>query len=37
MSTLSDLLTIIITTSAIRSHPLTFVIDQVIESFNYKN
>ena len=34
MNTLSDFLTIIITTSPIKSHPSTDVLDQVIESFN---
>ena len=34
MTTLSDFLTIIITTSPIRSHPSTYVLDKVIESFN---
>lgn len=35
MGDLSDFLTIIITTSLIKSHPSTYVIDQVIESFNF--
>ena len=34
MNTLSEFLTIIITTSPIKSHPSTYVLDQVIESFN---
>ena len=35
MSNLSDFLTIIITTSPIKSHPSTYILDQVIESFNF--